>query len=211
MKKGLLITFEGIDGSGKSTQAAMLYRKLTEEDIPVVLTREPGGVNVSISEKIRNIILNHKSSTMDFKTELFLFMASRSQHIEELIRVKNDQGIHVICDRFTDASIAYQGYGRGIDLKLITDLNNIACSDVKPDKTFLLDISSDEFVVRKEKDNKGFDRIENSGKEFIEKVRQGYLAIAENESDRIVCLDGCKAVDEIGKQIYEVVKEIILR
>ena len=202
MNKGLFITFEGIDGSGKSTQANMLYRRLRDNKFDVILTREPGGINLEICEKIRNVILNHQSVNISQKTELFLFMASRSQHVAELIKPSIKKGIIVICDRFADASIAYQGYGRGLDIEWIKKLNNFACQGVIPDRTFLLDIPSKEFTLRKKKDNSSLDRIERSGEEFQSSVRKGYLEIEKEESSRFVRFDGTKSKEKIADMIY---------
>ena len=113
-RRGLFITFEGIDGSGKTTQARHLLRNLRQKDVPVLLTREPGGVNLEICEKIRNILLSKANTNMAQETELLLFMTSRSQHVRQLIEPSLQKGMVVICDRFADASVAYQGYGRGL-------------------------------------------------------------------------------------------------
>jgi len=207
--KGLFITFEGIDGSGKSTQARLLLDRLKSEGRDVVFTREPGGTGVKISEKIRNVVLNHTSMEMVWKTELLLFMASRAQHIEELIAPSLKKGMIIICDRFADASVAYQGHARGLDMDWIKKLNLFACGDIWPHKTFLLDISADVFTERKKKENKSHDRIEKGGAAFQAKVREGYLALAKAEPGRFSCHNGTLPQEEIHQQIYSVVQKML--
>lgn len=203
--RGLFITFEGIDGCGKSTQARKLHEYFVSKGLPVILTREPGGKNVKISESIRNILLSPANKTMDWKTELLLFMASRSQHVEEFIRPKLTQGITVICDRFADASLAYQGYGRELPLDVIAYLNKFSMSGCTPDKTFVFDIDYQEFEERKEKINGKLDRIETSGKVFLEKVRNGYIQLVRGEPDRFVLLDGSKPIEVLSEKVVETI------
>jgi dTMP kinase len=206
--RGKFITFEGIDASGKSTQARLLFSRLQKDKIPVLLTREPGGFQVDISEEIRKIILNPSRFPMDEKTELLLFMASRSQHVSQCIVPALGEGTHVLCDRFADATLAYQGYGRMVDPDRIHWLNRYACGSVWPDYTFLLDITVEEFCSRKKKENTKYDRIESAGEEFEGKVRNGYLSLAQKEPERFIMLDGTRSPEELHREIYE--KTIVL-
>ncbi len=201
MKRGKFITFEGIDASGKSTQATRLLQELKSLNVPVVFTREPGGLNLDICEKIRNVLLNHTSTSMTPETELLLFMASRAQHVAELIRPSLEKGIHVLCDRFVDATVAYQGYGRGLDLDWIERLNEFACNGMKPDCTLLLDIPAEEFVIRTQKNNKRYDRIESLGRDFQAKIRAGYLTIARQEPNRVALVDSTRTEDDVAADI----------
>jgi dTMP kinase len=146
---------------------------------------------------------------MDKKTELMLFMAARSQHVEELIKPSLKNGMIVLCDRFAYASVAYQGYARGMDPVFIQQLNTFSCGAVWPDITFLLDIPAEEFIVRKTNENKRFDRIESSGPELMKKVREGYLALSEQEPKRFVVLDGKKSREELEERIYKVLEPLI--
>lgn len=202
-QRGKFITFEGIDASGKSTQARLLFARLQQEKIPVLLTREPGGFQVDISEEIRKLILNTSRFPMDAKTELLLFMASRSQHVAQCIAPSLLNGTHVLCDRFADATLAYQGYGRALDRSWIDSLNRFSCGSIWPDCTFLLDISVEEFCRRKKRDNAKHDRIESMGTKFEEQVRKGYLALAKKEPNRFVCLDGTQSQEELSQKIYQ--------
>ena len=174
-KNGLFITFEGIDGCGKTTQLNLLRNFLTRKGYEVVCTREPGG-NHQLCKDIRNILL-HTKCEVDSKAEMFLFLADRAQHINKFILPNLKEGKIVLCDRHTDSTLAYQGYGRGQSLDEIILLNNIAINNVKPDLTLLydVDIETSNARVGKEKD-----RMESAGSVFLEKVRLGYLTIAKN-------------------------------
>ncbi len=200
--RGKFITFEGIDASGKSTQAMRLFQELKSQDVPVIFTREPGGLNLDVCERIRNIILNHTNTNMTAETELLLFMASRAQHVAELIKPNLEKGVHVLCDRFVDATMAYQGYGRGLDLSWIQQLNEFSCKGLRPDLTLLLDIAAEEFVIRTQKNNKKFDRIESLGSDFQAKIREGYLSIARKEPGRMAVVDSMRNEDEVASAIF---------
>lgn len=202
MKKGILITFEGIDGSGKTTQINALIQRLQEAGMSYRLFREPGGTE--IGEKIRDILLDKKNENMLNVTELLLYSASRYQLTVSEIIPALEAGNVVICDRFYDSTTAYQGYGRGIDLEFIYRLNDIATNSVTPDKTFILDIDLEE--RRKRLGKKNLDRLERETLEFHRKVRMGFLEMAEQNPERFVVLDGNQAPDELSKKIWNVIK-----
>ncbi|MCS7280555.1 MAG: dTMP kinase [Desulfobacterota bacterium] len=194
------VTFEGIEGSGKTTQVRYLESYLRKRGFKVVKTREPGGTD--LGEKVRSILLNGRLKISPY-AELFLVIAQRIQHIEEVILPSLNQGKMVLCDRFTDATLAYQGYGRGIDLNLINYLNTIATRNLKPHLTFLLDCNVDSSLRRKRTQN----RFENEKKEFHEKVRNGYLEIARSEPERFVVLDGAKDKHILKEEIRCLIDE----
>ncbi|MCX7831921.1 MAG: dTMP kinase [Actinobacteria bacterium] len=200
--KGIFITFEGIEASGKSTLSNILYKWLRENQINTVITRDPGGTPTG--EMIRKILL-HAETSIDVWTEALLYAAARRQLVAEIIKPAIFNGSVVICDRFSDSYFAYQGYARGLDLNVIIELNRIATQGIKPDITFLIDLPVDMALKRlNEKD-----RLELEDKDFHEKVRQGFLKIAENESQRIVVLDGRKPVDELSQIIRETVMKLL--
>jgi dTMP kinase len=211
---GCFITFEGIEKSGKTTQAKLLAERLKAEGYQVLLTHEPGGT--PIGEDIRAVVLNIIHSEMCPLAELFLFMASRAQHVEEVVRPHLDRGGVVLCDRFSDSTLAYQGYGRGIPLNTIEELNRIAVSGCQPDLTILLDIPIEVWFEREGRMSSVPDRIENDRGpaqlslfrvEFPDKVREGFLRLAESHGDRIHVIDGSKDIEENERAIYPIVKE----
>ena len=202
--KGLFITFEGIDGCGKTTQANLLAEYLKIQGYKVLLTREPGGPH--ISEKIREILLNKDFSEMHKLTEIFLYMASRSQHTIEWITPALNEGIIVICDRYYDSTYAYQGTAREISLDAIDYINKIATRGIKPDITFILDLPVEEGLTRVRKSpatasGKVFDRIESEDIKFHQKVRDGYLELAKAERERIKVLGASEKVEVIHQKI----------
>lgn len=207
--RGFFITFEGIDRCGKTTQAKRLVDSLRARGYSVVFTREPGGP--PISEKIRVILLDASSGEMVWLTELLLYMASRAQHTEQLIRPSLEDGNIVVCDRYSDATLAYQGYGRGLDMGLIQELNRMATSDLKPDLTILIDLSTEELQRRSPRGKKPCDRLELEGKGFHQRVRQGYLQIAKEGPDRFRIVDGRGAIEEVQGKIWRIVDELLLR
>lgn len=207
MSKGLLITFEGIDGSGKTTQIKRFMQKCADENIPVVLFREPGGT--PIGEKIRNILLDKSNSGMCAITELLLYSASRHQLSHELIRPALESGKIVVCDRFYDSTTVYQGYGRGIDLEFIKALNRIATEHLVPDLTFIFDIPTAERTLRI--GTRDLDRLEREDHAFQEKIRQGFRKIAEIEPDRICLIDGTKTEQSISKEVWQKFSRMLKR
>lgn len=197
MKKGLFITFEGTDGCGKTTQIELLKRYLEEKGYKVVLTREPGAKG--LGEKLREILLNYDGDVSS-NCESFLFLADRAQHIDMLIKPAIERGEVVLCDRHTDSTVAYQGYGRGLDLDQIRMLNDIATNGVKPDMTFVFDI---DIETAQKRVGKTKDRMESAGIEFFKRVRQGYLEIAKSEPERVKVLDATQTIDDISNQVKE--------
>jgi len=204
MKNGIFITFEGIDGSGKTTQITMLIQHLEKAGIPYQLFREPGGTE--IGEKIRDILLDKKHDNMLPMTELLLYSASRYQLTKSQIIPALDSGKVVICDRFYDSTTAYQGFGRGIDLDFILRLNAAATDSLVPDKTFILDISLEERQLRF--GNKNLDRLEQEALEFHKRVRDGFLKMAMIEPERFIVLEGNQNPKELSKGIWETVKTL---
>lgn len=201
----MFITFEGLDFSGKSTQATILVEKLKKTHSVVHFLREPGGTK--ISERIRDILLDKKNLEMTEAAELFLFSSARAQLVMEVIVPALQRGEIVVCDRYYDSTTAYQGYGRGIDLEAVKRINRLATGGRDPDITFFVDIPVEEIDRRKKKAGMSFDRMESSGKEFYEHVRHGYLDIARSESHRLITIDGMLSVDEIASDIWRHVEK----
>lgn len=195
MKKGLFITFEGADGCGKTTQMDLLAEYLKNQGREVVLTREPGGKG--LGEKIREILLNYDGEVSD-RCESFLFLADRAQNIDTIVNPAVDAGKIVLCDRHTDSSVAYQGYGRGLNIERINMLNNLATNGKKPDITFVFDIDTETSMKRVGKEK---DRMESAGFEFHTKVRNGYLEIAKKDPERIKVIDASKSIEEIHQEV----------
>jgi dTMP kinase len=206
MKKGLFITIEGMDGSGKTTQIGMMKNFIEQQGYEVVLTREPGGTE--ISEKIRNIILDPDNIEMWEITEMLLYAAARAQLVYEVIKPELDKGKVVICDRFIDSSYAYQGYGRGIDLKLIESINFAGLDGVMPDITFFFDIDPKVALARRIAAT-GADRIENEKSEFHSRVYKGYKERAALYSKRIKTINANREIDEIAKDVEYWLKIIL--
>jgi len=195
----MFITFEGIDLSGKSTQARLLYEHLKSLGKKVIMVREPGGT--VISEKIRNILLDKEHDKMKYLTEFLLFSASRHQLTEEVIKPHLKKKYIVICDRYYDSSTAYQGYGGNLDLKVVNSINKIATGNFKPDISFLIDICYTDGLKRRTKMKKSHDRIESKKLKYYKKVSAGYLEIARNEKKRFVVINGNDTVENIQKEI----------
>jgi dTMP kinase len=196
----MLITFEGLDYSGKSTQVQLLADRLTLQDHRVLVLREPGGTD--IGEKIRNMLLDKNNDEMTEASELFLFSASRSQLVQEVVHPALDGGMVVICDRYYDSTIAYQGFGRGIPLDVIHAINRYATNDLVPDLTFFLDIPIREIEKRMNSAKTNKDRMELNGIEFYERVRNGFLQIAKTES-RYCVIDGLQPIDDLHELIWQ--------
>jgi dTMP kinase len=217
-KRGLIlslfITFEGVEGSGKTTQIRRLERYLTGKGIPCKVTREPGGP--PISEKVRRILLNPDHREMVPLSELLLYEAARAQHVKEVIEPLLRKGMMVLCDRFSDATIAYQGFGRRLDLELIRRFNNLTTQGRKPDVTFLLDCPSGIGLkravqrnqqLRKEKE----ERFEREKIQFHRRVRRGYRWIANKEPHRVKVIDTREGVDKSFEKIRRIVDKLLVR
>jgi dTMP kinase len=205
------ITFEGGDGTGKSTQVQLLERYLVAQGKTCLTTREPGGT--SLGQLVRQIVLEADSRSISSQTELFLYLADRAQHVYEVILPAIAQGKIVLSDRYGDSTVAYQGYGRGIDLQLLLRLNEIASVGLTPDITFLLDcpveLGLSRTVLRRPGASKvkGNDRFENENLEFHQKVRQGFLELARAEVDRFHVVDASRS----EQQVFAAIKEVIDR
>ena len=208
MKPGLFLSFEGIEGCGKTTQISQLSAELTRRGFAHTVTREPGGT--AVGEGIRRILLNSETIHLTPASELLLFYASRSQNIEEKIRPALDRGDVVICDRFFDASLAYQGYGRGLPLEFIDGLTQLVCGGSTPEITILLDIDTKTGLTRARERNRtqaeDEGRFEAEELEFYERVRQGYLELAERSPERIKVVPAAGSVDEVQSAIRRVLE-----
>jgi dTMP kinase len=204
--KGKFITIEGPDGAGKSTQTENLSEFLREKGYKVIVTREPGGTD--ISEKVREILLDRNNIEMDFKTEVLLYAASRAQLLAEKIKKYIESGYIVISDRFVDSSIAYQGYGRNIDLEYVKTINYNTIKDCIPDLTILLDLPVEEGLKRIKKENL-LDRLESEKIDFHYRVREGFLKIADLEKDRFRVINAADDYDTIYKNVIKAVNNIL--
>jgi len=199
MAKGLFITFEGIEGSGKTTQVQMLGLRLRREGFTVVLTREPGGT--PIGEKIRHLLLDPSNREMLPFTELLLYIASRAQHYGELILPALNRGEIVISDRFLDASVAYQGAGRNLPIEWINTLNNMALKGDKPNFTFIIDVDLEESRRRLLGRDLFPDRLEQEESDFFNPIRQNYLALTKSEEERFKLINGLGRIEDIHETI----------
>ncbi|OQY18153.1 MAG: dTMP kinase [Desulfobacteraceae bacterium 4572_35.1] len=205
---GVFITFEGIEGCGKTTQIARLAESLRQQHLPVVVTREPGGC--AISDKIRAILLDADNSAITPETELLLYAAARAQHISEVIRPALQQGKIVLCDRFCDATIAYQGCGRNLDITTIKELNNYACQKITPQLTLVLDIDVNTGLTRARSRNaksqlQNEDRFEAESLNFHQRIRDAYLDLSYKEPQRIAVIDASGNQDDVHNRIYAAV------
>ena len=204
MKKKIFIAFEGGEGAGKSTILDKIYDWMKDENIPCIKTREPGGIK--ISEQIRSVILDNNNTEMDERTEALLYVAARRQHLVEKIIPALNEGKVVLCDRFIDSSLAYQGYARGIGMDEILEINKFAIGEYMPNLSIFFDLDPGEGLKRINKDNnREVNRLDNEKLDFHNKVREGYYKILEKDKDRIVKIDASKSIDKV----YEDVKYII--
>ena len=201
MIAGKLITFEGIDGSGKSTQIQLLEAEFEKSGISYKTFREPGGTK--LSEKIRTILLDKENIELYSNAESLLFAAARAQLTAEQIKPAITKGEFVICDRFTDSTIAYQGYGRGLNINNLELINTIATDGLIPDITFILDIDPQKATERLKTVNP--DRMEAVGIDFFKKIRQGYCQIREQNQSRCIVINGEKPQKDISKEIHHII------
>jgi len=206
MQNGKFITLEGSEGSGKTTNMLAIKKFLEQQGIEVVVTREPGGT--PIAEKIRNLLLDKENSALCSDAELLLMFAARSQHLNELILPALEQGKWVISDRFTDASFAYQGAGRGLSWERITVLKEWVQGGVTPNRTLLFDLPVEVGMARAKKRGPA-DRFEEEQIQFFEKVRQGYLLLVENEPQRFQIIDAEKTIEAVQSQVLESIREML--
>jgi len=200
----LFITLEGGEGCGKSTQSRLLLKKLEQQNVPVVLTHEPGGT--SLGNEVRKALKRKWSSFISPQAELFLFAASRAQLVAEVIRPALQEGKVVICDRFTHSTLVYQGYGRGLDLTIVERVNNIATQNLKPDLAILLDIVPEQGLARKPSLK---DRFELEDLSFHRRVREGYLKMAAAEPDRWLVIDASLPKRKIAEIIWGKVSQLL--
>ena len=204
--KGIFITMEGPDGSGKTTQIEALTAFLREKGYEVVITREPGGT--PISEAVRGVLLDKSFSEMAPQTEMLLYAAARAQLVEEVIKPAVDAGKAVISDRFIDSSVVYQGIARGLGIDAVYDVNRHALAGIKPDKTFLLYIDAEEGIRRK-KHQAELDRMERESLDFHIRVAEGYLELAKRDPARITVIDAAMQIDQISDIIKSSVEGLI--
>ena len=209
--EGLFITFEGLEGAGKSTQAKLLAERLEKAGYPVTLVREPGGT--AVGEALRGILADSAYDDMSPLTEVFLFAASRSQLVEQVIRPRLGEGTIVICDRFTDATLAYQGYGRGVHPTQIREISDICSWGVRPDLTFLIDIEPARGLsrvrTRSVETLTKMDRFEQLDLGFYERVREGYMEIATEEPFRFRVLDGTGEPEPLAAKIADLTMDLV--
>ncbi len=198
------ITFEGIEGSGKTTQIRQLNAALQQDGHVTLQTREPGGC--PISDQVREILLHPNNNTMATRTELLLYAAARAQHVEEIIQPALSAGKTVLCDRYTDATLVYQGYGRGLDRQLILQLNHLAAGNCKPDLTLLFNLPVEiglQRALKRETDRQDSSegRFERETLEFHQRIHDGYLALAATAPDRFRIIDANASIDQISTQV----------
>lgn len=203
MKKGLFITFEGCDGCGKTTAIKKTDERLNALNIDHIITREPGGSR--IAEDIRKIILDKRNSEEDSRTEALLYAASRRQHLVEKVIPALNEGKLVICDRYLDSSLAYQGYARGIGIDAVMSINAFAIENTMPDLTLFLDLSPEEGLRRINSRKRESDRLDQEKETFHKRVYEGYQIVNEMFKDRIVRIDASKSPDEVAEDILRVI------
>ncbi|MBO8169899.1 MAG: dTMP kinase [Thermoanaerobacteraceae bacterium] len=201
---GFFITFEGPDGAGKTTQINKVAGKLRQLGKKVAVTREPGGTK--LGEAIRNILLDPQQNNLCSEAEVLLYAAARAQHVVEVIKPALAEGKIVLCDRFLDSSIAYQGFGRKLNLDIIQTVNRYAVAGIKPDLTVLLDVPVT-VGLQRIKSKGGLDRIESEKLVFHEQVRQGFYQLSRQEPDRFRVIDASRPVDVVSRQVWQVVAE----
>ncbi|PIU16898.1 MAG: dTMP kinase [Gallionellales bacterium CG08_land_8_20_14_0_20_59_87] len=202
MNKAKFITFEGVDGAGKSTHLAWFTDALRQRGIDLVLTREPGGT--PLGEKLREILLHEP---MHAETEAMLMFAARREHLEQVIRPAMEQGTWVVSDRFSDASFAYQGGGRGVSIAKLEQLERWVQDDLQPDLTLLFDIPI-EVARQRLASNASLDRFELEQGEFFERVRQAYLARAAKKPQRFIVIEAEKSISEVKQKLSEVISTL---
>ena len=207
MKKGLFITFEGPDGSGKTTVSTAVVERLQKEGYQVKYTREPGGSD--IAEQIRSVILDPKNTEMDARCEALLYAAARRQHLVEKVLPALEEGITVISDRFVDSSLAYQGYGRGIGVEDVYSINMFAIEGKLPDRTIYLNIDAKTGLDRINENRTSLDRLDQESEDFHNLVHKGYEEVVERYKDRMDIVDASKDVDTVIEESYQIVKGLL--
>ncbi|CEG24633.1 dTMP kinase [Peribacillus castrilensis] len=199
MKRGIFITMEGPEGAGKTTITQMLGKALQQEGYQVLLTREPGGV--PISEQIREVILNKDNTAMDSRTEALLYAAARRQHLVEVVMPELERGGIVLCDRFIDSSLAYQGHARGLDIEEVYNINKFAIGDMMPDATLFFDIDPEEGLRRIQSNGeREVNRLDLEALDFHKKVCEGYQFIINRWKERFIIVDAGRTIDEVFEE-----------
>jgi len=206
MSQGKFISIEGVEGVGKSTNIEAIKKFLEVKKIDFVVTREPGGT--VLSEKIRELLLQVNNEAPGEMTELLLIFASRAQHLEKVIRPALENGIWIICDRFTDATYAYQGGGRGLKTSVIAELESMVLGELRPDLTIILDLDPETGLARA-KERGELDRFENEKDEFFNKVRSAYLDIARSNPDRCFVIDASQNIEQVSADIINLFNNTI--
>jgi dTMP kinase len=204
-RRGRFITFEGTDGSGKTTQMSLLADRLRTEGYEVVETQEPGGTE--IGRQIRNILLNSDNRALCPTAEMLLYFAARAQNFDERILPAWDRGAYVLSDRFTDSTIAYQGYGRGLGPNVVMTLHDIACHGLQPDLTICVDIDL-ETAIERARSRQKRDRIEEEAADFHNRVREAYLELAKEHPNRIRLIDGRGTKSEVAERVWAAVHDV---
>ncbi|MGE7609917.1 dTMP kinase [Peribacillus frigoritolerans] len=199
MKRGIFITMEGPEGAGKTTITQMLGKALKQEGYQILLTREPGGV--PISEQIREVILNKDNTAMDSRTEALLYAAARRQHLVEVVMPELERGGIVLCDRFIDSSLAYQGHARGLDIEEVYNINKFAIGDMMPDATLFFDIDPEEGLRRIQSNGeREVNRLDLEALDFHKKVCEGYQFIINRWKERFIIVDAGRTIDEVFEE-----------
>ncbi len=197
----LFVTFEGGEGCGKSTQARILYRRLQKEGAPVLLTREPGGT--ALGARMRRLLKQEQHASIRPEAELLLFLASRAQLVREVVQPALSRGLNVLCDRYAESTLAYQGYAMGLDIAFIRQANAFATGGLRPDLIILLDIEPETGLRRRLADRPRFDRFDSREVDFHRKVRQGYLEMARTEPERWAVVDAGQGRAAVARVIWE--------
>ena len=205
MKKGLFIVFEGGEGTGKTTAIEAIYNWIVENNFKCIKTREPGGIK--ISEQIRQVILNKENKTMDGRTEALLYAAARRQHLVEKVIPALEEGSIVLCDRFIDSSLAYQGYARNLGIEEVMSINRFAIGEYMPDLSILFDLDPKIGLERiSSNEHREINRLDLEKIDFHERVRAGYNVVYEKNKDRIIKIDAQQSKENVIKQIKEIIK-----
>ncbi|WP_342563690.1 dTMP kinase [Paenibacillus sp. FSL R7-0345] len=209
-REGFFITLEGGDGAGKTTVLGRVAAYLQNHSMPYIITREPGGIE--IAEKIRSIILDPAHTAMDSRTEALLYAAARSQHLAEVVEPALQQGLTVLCDRFVDSSLVYQGYARGLGIGNVQSINDFATGGLKPDLTFYLDVDPEVGLARiAANQDREVNRLDLENLAFHQKVREGYQQVVQSDPERVVVLDANRPVHLVEQDIVRTLKERILK
>lgn len=205
---GRFITFEGGEGGGKSTQIRLLSERLRKRDVPVLITREPGGC--PLAERVRELLVTGGPHTLAPETELLLMLAARAQHLKEVIRPALASGTWVLCDRFSDSTLAYQGFGRGVNPEIIVPVGDWVVGDTRPELTIVLDLDPKAGLARSHARNHHETRFEQEALAFHQRVRQGFLALAKAEPQRMRVVDATPPPDVVAGVIWEVIRRDLL-